>query len=157
MLLNADTISHSESKGWKTPPNAVTLHDLESPVVFLPSATVTDSGGSRTSIRRVHTCRFNQPQTMYLKELLGQLSGKEDMDPIPYPGRSHRQQSHRACEPHCGACGSRTRSRNFLAHAPQLLKSRPRACAAHEKPPQWEACALQLEKKPTQHKDPAQP
>ena len=42
---------------------------------------------------------------------------------------------------------------------PQLLKPGPPRARAQqqEKPPQWEACTLQLEKSPWSNEDPAQP
>ena len=83
--------------------------------------------------------------------LLGWLSGKEDMGPIPYPGRSHGQQSHWACKSHYGACApepgagtSEPARHNRGSHALE-------PSAAHEKPPRWEALAPQLESRPVDH------
>ena len=68
-----------------------------------------------------------------------------DKGSIPGPGRSHMLQSNKARAPQLLSLHSR-------AHEPQLLSPRaatteahvPRACVLQqEKPPQWEACALQ--------------
>ena len=49
------------------------------------------------------------------------------------------------------ACALESESHNYWAHMPQLLKpARPRAHAPQrERPPQWEACALQRRVDPT--------
>ena len=87
--------------------------------------------------------------------LLGWLTGKEDMGPIPYPGRSHAEPL--SLRITLWSLCSRTRSRtseparhNHWSHALE-------PSAAHEKPPRWEAHAPQLEKSPLSNKDPAQP
>ena len=51
MLIPLPTV---RVKGERHSPKAVILHDLDSSVMFFPSTTVTDSGGSKTSIRGVH-------------------------------------------------------------------------------------------------------
>ena len=60
----------------------------------------------------------------------------------------------RATKPVChnyGACAPEPGSHNYRTHTLQLLKpSHPRACALQqEKPPGWEAWALQLESNPS--------
>ena len=65
-----------------------------------------------------------------------------DMSSIPDLGRSHRLRSNKACALYLLSLWSR-------AQEPQLRKPRhPRAHAPQEKPAQWEACTLQLERSP---------
>ena len=78
---------------------------------------------------------------------------------------------HRATKPvrhSCWACALEPTSHTYWAHVPQLLKSEcPGARALQqEKPPQWKACAQQLENSPQRpqlekslciSEDPAQP
>ena len=88
----------------------------------------------------------------------------EDTGSIPGPGRCHMKS---VCHNYW-ACALESGSRNYRAHRSQLLKPvHPRGRALQlEKPPQWEAHALQVESSPhspqlekSSHssEDPAQP
>ena len=59
----------------------------------------------------------------------------------------------------CWACDLEPKSPNYCAHALQLLKPVfPGGCAPQqEKPPQWDAHTLQLERSPSSSEDTAQP
>ena len=69
-----------------------------------------------------------------------------DMGSIPGPGRSHMPGATKLVCHNYWACALEPTSHNYWAHVPQLLTEAgaPRAHALQqEKPPQWEARALQ--------------
>ena len=91
-----------------------------------------------------------------------------DMGSIPGLGRSRMPQDNKAMSHNYWACALEPRSCNYGAHVPQVRK--PTCLRAHapqqEKPLQWEARTLQLERSPCSaqfekslgsNEDPAQP
>ena len=89
-----------------------------------------------------------------------QAANTGDSGSTPALWRSHMLQSHWACAPQPLSLSPRA----WKLQLPKL--KRPKACALQEKPPQWEAHALQveggprslkLEQSPCSNKDPANP